>query len=1146
MSEIKVINRLSIEKKGNSTLYKFPTIEDYFKQNLIGIDKLDWDAIVNKLGDTYETIADHNTSLDEALSGLDPQTLTYTINLDSRGDLVYNQGKTDEATFLTSGHIASLISEALAGLQPQDLTDYAKQTDLNSLAASYSSLLQTVNSNYNTLNSKFEGYSKTNHTHAWTSLTGVRESPTGYLELTNGQQPTKYIELLSNTQKLTVTSVPSNCNAFVTEYNGKILLVAEAASGYTFEKWTSSGNLLSTNPIHIITKTSTTPTAFLANFKVEQQQEVTRTINITVNGEGSVQVRKVSDNSVVTGSVPDGTYVNIVATPASGKKFTSWTNSNLPESLINTSTIENYAVTENLYATANFAAKTSYGYTIAVSPNDSTVRSLVVNTIGSGQSVLEGETFTIKVNDTDPTDYEFVGWTSSQEELQPGVRTFTSNNAGPTTTPILKATGATTFTANYLKYYSINTQIKDASGNVITGATVGIELVSGKAANNKYSSGSKVNLTAPSVSGYQFIKWSDQDTSMIKGPLTVNDNISVYPIYGKTYTISFAAQPSAYGTVSAHKVNTNGTTGDAISNGQALLTGTKIKLTATPSNGYQFTSWEVEDNAGTVNSNNEITIGNRNLRITANFEATEKGFVHIVRYNGADYELIPYTDVLYMGTALLANPIEITETTTFNKDNYTVDTYTFDGWYDYNHQLQDAERITVDPGQTYYGVFAQKRTITAETNNEDYGTVSGGNTTYNATQSCTLTAQPNANYQFEGWYEKSGNTYSKIEGETSTTYTFIVSTNRTIRANFIPKKYTVTVTASPTAGGAVHIGSSTGETSLDVDYGSKPKLYAQANSTYVFSGWKKNNGNIISGSNVAEYTVTTAITANTTFTAVFTKQYTINVNVPSDQSTIGLAKIVSGTTAPTTSSGSSVTITSGTKFTAKAFINSAQQAAYSFDKWTNNVDSTNNTNVQFTGTAAKDITYTASFKINQVTITASASPTNGGTVDPTSETVNYGSSLTIRAYPNNGFNFIKWQKDGVDIEGGLELQLSNITSGATYTAIFEQEAAPQYYYYTSTNRTDINPSIANSTPLNLDQVVSVSAKRVLVFLVPNSASNIQIQQQILNGFEDVTDTFISDSTSVDGYVKYYVQGTVDPLTGAGTYLNGDYKLVQGS
>lgn len=1065
MSEIKVINRLSIEKKGNSTLYKFPTIEDYFKQNLIGIDKLDWDAIVNKLGDTYETIADHNTSLDEALSGLDPQTLTYTINLDSRGDLVYNQGKIDEATFLTSGHITSLISEALAGLEPQNLTDYAKQADLNSLAASYSSLLQTVNNNYNTLNSKFEGYSKTDHTHAWASLTGVRESPAGYLELTNGQQPTKYIELLSNTQKLTVTSVPSNCNAFVTEYNGKILLVAEAASGYTFDKWTSNGSPLSTNPIHIITKTSTTPTAFLANFKVEQQQEVTRTINITVNGEGSVQVRKVSDNSLVTGSVPDGTYINIVATPASGKKFTSWSNSNLPESLINTSTIENYAVTENLYATANFAAKTSYGYTIAVSPNDNAVRNSVVNTIGSGQSVLEGETFTIKVNDNDPTDYEFIGWTSSQEELQPGVRTFTSNNAGPTTTPILKATGATTFTANYLKYYSINTQVKDASGNVITGATVDIELVSGKTVNNKYSSGSKVNLTAPSVSGYQFIKWSDQDESTIKGPLTVNDNIAVYPIYGKTYTISFAAQPSAYGTVSAHKVNANGTTGDAISNGQAVLTGTKVKLTATPNNGYQFSSWNVEDNAGTVNSNNEITIGNKNLRITANFEATEKGFVDMVRYNGTEYERIPYTDVLYMGTALLANPIEITETTTFNKDNYTVNNYTFDGWYDYDHQLQDAEIITVNPGQTYYGVFAQKRTITVETNNEDYGTVSGTGT-YNATQSCTLTASPKTNYQFEGWYEKSGNTYSKIEGETSTTYTFTVSTNRTIRANFVPKKYTVTVTASPTAGGTVHIGSSTGEASLDVDYGSKPKLYAQANSTYVFSGWKKNNGNIISGSNVAEYTVTTAITANTTFTAVFTKQYTINVNVPSAQASIGTAAIISGETAPTSSAGSSVTINSGGKCTAKAFVNNE---AYTFSNWTNNKDNKTSTSNPLVITASRDVTYTANFQEIPVT--------------------------------------------------------------------------PKYYYHMSDNRTEIDPS--NPTALELNTVINVRGKRALVFLIPNSITNVQIYQDLFGEFQNVTNTFEQGTPSMSGYTSYYIQNSIDTLLNTDAdYLNGDYKLVQ--
>ena len=231
MNEIQIINKLSIDKKGKKTLYTLPTVEEYLKTNKILLSHLDWNPILNELDRRYETITDHDNDLDALREELTPEGLNYTLGLDSNNDLVYNQGKADEQTFLNKENVISLIDDAIDSIgTPPDLSIYATKSELNTLSA-------REQSDFATLNNKFSSYALKEHTHAWNTLTGLRELTSGYLELTQTDKPTKYIELLDSTQKLTATAIPANCKAFVTEYNGKILLVAEAAAGFQFENW---------------------------------------------------------------------------------------------------------------------------------------------------------------------------------------------------------------------------------------------------------------------------------------------------------------------------------------------------------------------------------------------------------------------------------------------------------------------------------------------------------------------------------------------------------------------------------------------------------------------------------------------------------------------------------------------------------------------------------------------------------------------------------------------------------------------------------------------------------------------------------------------------------------------------------------------
>lgn len=91
--------------------------------------------------------------------------------------------------------------------------------------------------------------------------------------------------------------------------------------------------------------------------------------------------------------------------------------------------------------------------------------------------------------------------------------------------------------------------------------------------------------------------------------------------------------------------------------------------------------------------------------------------------------------------------------------------------------------------RTFKAEFARKYTITVSASPTAGGTVSGGGT-YRSGKPCTLTATPNAGYTFDGWYEGS----TKLSSNTS--YSFTVSSSRTITGKFIEKitDYTLTLT----------------------------------------------------------------------------------------------------------------------------------------------------------------------------------------------------------------------------------------------------------------------------------------------------------------------------------------------------------------
>ncbi len=279
----------------------------------------------------------------------------------------------------------------------------------------------------------------------------------------------------------------------------------------------------------------------------------------------------------------------------------------------------------------------------------------------------------------------------------------------------------------------------------------------------------------------------------------------------------------------------------------------------------------------------------------------------------------------------------------------------------------------------------QTYNINVSANPNNGGQVAGGGS-YNQGQSCTVTATPNAGYTFSNWTEN-GNVVS-----TNRNYTFTVTGNRTLVANFQaqPQNYNITVSANPSNGGSVAGGGT-------YQQGQSCTVTATANTGYAFANWTE-NGNVVSTQ--ANYTFT--VNGNRTLVANFTpQQYTITATADP----VNGGNVTGG---GTFNYGNSCTLSA------------TPAAGYTFVNWTKN-GSQVSTNATYTFTVTESAAYVAHFQLQSFTVNVTANPAEGGTVAG-GGTFNYGETCTVTATANEGYDFVNW------VQG-----LFSVSEEATYT-----------------------------------------------------------------------------------------------------------------
>ena len=512
-----------------------------------------------------------------------------------------------------------------------------------------------------------------------------------------------------------------------------------------------------------------------------------------------------------------------------------------------------------------------------------------------------------------------------------GDPTLTLRNAVPANMNVTHASTmnstATSFTVN----------ATNGNGALAT-LTLNNEIMGSATINNGTAN---ITFTAPGTTGTATLTVFGYNKITYIGSVTITQG-------GTTqYTVNVSANPHEGGNV---------TGGGTYNQGQSCT------VTASPSIGYTFVNWTENGNVVSSQANYTFTVnGNRNL--VANFQAMPQNYTINVSAN-------PALGGNVTGGGTYQEGQSCTVTASANTG------YVFVNWTENGNVVSNQANytFTVNGNRTLVAQFQQQTyTISVSANPALGGNVTGGGT-YTQGQSCTVTATANAGYTFTNWTEN-GNVVSS-----NANYTFNVTGNRTLVANFTVQTYTITVSADPTIGGTVAGGGT-------FNYGQNCTVTATANEGYVFHYWLE-NGEVVTTS--ASYAFT--VTGNRNLVAIFTPHvYTIFAvpNPPEGGNTTGEGSYDYGQTC-----------------TVVAMANEG----YDFVNWTEDGEPVSDEqSYSFTVTSSRMLT--ANFVLQSFQVKVIINPEEAGSV--TGEgTYNYGDEVTLTVVRNEDWAFQNWTEDG--------------------------------------------------------------------------------------------------------------------------------------
>lgn len=631
------------------------------------------------------------------------------------------------------------------------------------------------------------------------------------------------------------------------DYGSKVTLTASAATGYTFMGWfNTSGTSVGTSTTYTINSVTAAVTVY-ARF-----QKNWYTVTYT-RGTGVNSLSKTSERVAYNGTVTSETAV-----ASTGYNSPTWTKSSGTGLL---SVSAGKATLSAIQSNCTLVASaTINSYTISYTKNVNIASiSKTSETVNYGGTATC--TATLPANTAQYT-YSFGGWYEGSTQVGTALALSVAN-----------ITAARTFEARGV-----------ATVNKYT-----LTVVNGSGSGT-YNYGTKVTITASTIEGKTFSKWSDGVTTASR-EVTVTANATYTAEYTtNTYTVTY---------VKGTGIATISKTSETVSWG-ANATG----CTATVTTGYTFDGWY---NGGTRVSTS-LTYAPTNVK--SNLTLTAKATINKYTVTASPYFRNTdgtgnYTSGTTGGTVSGGGSVNYGGSTTVTATPAAG--YKFDGWYSAGatggsllsssasyaiSNVTASKTVYARFTKKYYTITYAKSDYVASLSKTSERVAHGANAT-----GCTMTVMSTTaqySYAVDGWYsgatKKTSNaTYAPTAVTADATYT--AKGTRTLRS------YTVTYNKGSYI-------SSVSRTSESVSYGSNAagstaKVMANtAQYSYAFDGWYNGSTRVSTALTYAPTNITGALTLEARATRT-TRRYTATIGV--DSSCTGRCQVGSGSTVWTSS-----------------------------------------------------------------------------------------------------------------------------------------------------------------------------------------------------------------------------------------------------
>lgn len=631
------------------------------------------------------------------------------------------------------------------------------------------------------------------------------------------------------------------------DYGSKATLTASAATGYTFMGWfNTSGTSVGTSTTYTINSVTAAVTVY-ARF-----QKNWYTVTYT-RGTGVNSLSKTSERVAYNGTVTSETAV-----ASTGYNSPTWTKSSGTGLL---SVSAGKATLSAIQSNCTLVASaTINSYTISYTKNANiTSISKTSETVNYGGTATC--TATLPANTAQYT-YSFGGWYEGSTQVGTALALSVAN-----------ITAARTFEARGV-----------ATVNKYT-----LTVVNGSGSGT-YNYGTKVTITASTIEGKTFSKWSDGVTTASR-EVTVTANATYTAEYTtNTYTVTY---------VKGTGIATISKTSETVSWG-ANATG----CTATVTTGYTFDGWY---NGGTRVSTS-LTYAPTNVK--SNLTLTAKATINKYTVTASPYFRNTdgtgnYTSGTTGGTVSGGGSVNYGGSTTVTATPAAG--YKFDGWYSAGatggsllsssasyaiSNVTASKTVYARFTKKYYTITYAKSDYVASLSKTSERVAHGANAT-----GCTMTVMSTTaqySYAVDGWYsgatKKTSNaTYAPTAITADATYT--AKGTRTLRS------YTVTYNKGSYI-------SSVSRTSESVSYGSNAAgstatvMANTAQYSYAFDGWYNGSTRVSTALTYAPTNITGALTLEARATRT-TRRYTATIGV--DSSCTGRCQVGSGSTVWTSS-----------------------------------------------------------------------------------------------------------------------------------------------------------------------------------------------------------------------------------------------------